>query len=47
VRHEAAIAKRPQKLVESVRVSTVASLNMDGILQPICFFRQTACERLT
>jgi len=47
VRHEAAIAKRPQKLVESVRVSTVASLNMDGVLQSISFLCQAACERLT
>lgn len=47
VRYETAIAKRPQKLVESIGVSTVAGLNMDGILQPICFFRQAACERLT
>ena len=47
VRYEAAIAKRPQELVKSIGVSTVAGLNMDGVLQPISFLCQAACERLT
>jgi hypothetical protein len=46
VRHEAAVAKGPQQLVQLTRVLSVGSANVHGVLQPVCLFREATGEQI-
>lgn len=44
VRHETAIAKSPQKIVQRSHALVVCGPDMDFVIQSICFFGEAADE---
>ena len=47
VRHETAIAECPEQLVETLCAGMVTDVDMNSVLEPIGFLRQSAREGLT
>ena len=46
VRYETAVAKRPQELIEALGVIPVLRMNIDGVLEAICLFRQSTGQHV-